>query len=291
MPNDKFKYDPEGEDDNKVAATRLPFGICKAHGIPIQEWWSPRDAWEALRKNGVVSDVSDEYKKYYLEKKKEAAKENRKKKKERATQIAAQEAMPEHVADLTYEHKNGAIAGAGKSAPMSFEQADGGHCNPYYNKGLIGYATNCQTCVAVYVARRQGYDVRALPNLNNKDIRDLSIDVTLAYVDENGKHPSLNNKPRGASTSKWLESTVKEGEIHAIRGTWKGGRSGHIIVVEREGGALRIYDPQTNKKYTAQEAQAQIFSRWKDTRMMNLTSAKMDESFCDKIMKGETNNG
>lgn len=291
MAEDKFKYDPEGEDQNSAKATRLPFGICKAHGIPIQDWWSPRDAWEALKNHGIVREVSDEYRKYYLDKKKEADKARRKQKKERANQIAAQEAMPEHVSDPNYTHKNGAIAGADKSAPMSFEQADGGHCNPYYNKGLIGYATNCQTCVAVYVARRQGYNVRALPNLNNKDIRDLSMNVTLAYVDENGNRPSLNEKPRGKNTLSWIDSNVKEGEIHAIRGRWKGSTSGHIIVVEREGGAIRVYDPQTNTKYTAEEAQRHFFSQWKNTRMMNLTNAKMNEGFCDKIMKGELTNG
>ena len=287
MAEEKFKYDPEGEEQNNSKATRLPFGICKAHGIPIQDWWTPKDAWEALKNNGIVREVSDEYKKYYKDKKREAEKARRKQKRERATQIAAQESQPEHVADPNYVHKDGAISGANKTAPMSFEQADGGHCNPYYNKGYIGYATNCQTCVAVYVARRQGYNVRALPNLNNRDIRDLSINVTLAYVGSDGNPPKLIEKPRGASTTRWLESTVKEGETHAIRGTWKGGHSGHIIVVERENGALRVYDPQTNKKYSASEANNVFFSRWRNTKTMNLTNAKMNEAFCDKIMKGE----
>ncbi len=287
MAEEKFKYDPEGEDDNNSKATRLPFGICKSLGIPIQDWWTPKDAWEALKNRGVVREVSDEYKKYYKEKKLAAEKARRKQKRERANKIAAQESMPEHVADPNYVHKNGAISGANKKAPMTFEQADNGHCNPYYNKGLIGYATNCQTCVAVYIARRKGYDVRALPNLNNREIRDLSLNVTLAYVSADGKPPKLTEKPKGYSTTKWLDGTIKEGEIHAIRGTWKGGHSGHIIVAERVNGKVLVYDPQTNKKYSAQEAGREFFSRWKNTKSMNLTGVKMNERFCDKIMKGE----
>ncbi len=30
--------------------TRLPFGLCGRYGIPIGKDWTPRDAWEALRK-------------------------------------------------------------------------------------------------------------------------------------------------------------------------------------------------------------------------------------------------
>ena len=47
-----------------AAATRLPFGLCEAHGITIQKGWTPRDAWEALKKAGVVSK-NDPYKEYH----------------------------------------------------------------------------------------------------------------------------------------------------------------------------------------------------------------------------------
>ena len=54
-----FEYDPEAEQNTKKY--RLPFALCKANGIPIQDWWRPSDAWEALSNAGYVIDVSEEY--------------------------------------------------------------------------------------------------------------------------------------------------------------------------------------------------------------------------------------
>ena len=283
---EKFVYDPEGEDSEGKARTRLPFGLCKAHGIQIQDWWTPKDAWDALRNRGIVKDVSEEYKNYYKELKKKKAKAAREKKKERQKQIAEQEAQTEHMPEQNYTHTPGAIAGAKKGSPMTFEQADSGNVNPYYNKGFIGYATNCQTCVAVYVARRQGYDVRALPNLNNREIKELSHFTNLAYVDENGRHPEMVSKPRGGVTDRWLSGQMQEGDRFAVRGTWKGRHCGHIIVAEKVNGAMQYYDPQTNTKYNAAEAQSKLFGSMKDIRAFNVTNARLDEKFCDKIMKG-----
>ena len=35
--------------------TRLPFGLCERYGIPIGKDWTPRDAWEALRKKTGIT--------------------------------------------------------------------------------------------------------------------------------------------------------------------------------------------------------------------------------------------
>ena len=51
------------ESKTNVAATRLPFGLCEAHGITIQKGWTPRDAWEALKGAGVVKDAP--YQEYF----------------------------------------------------------------------------------------------------------------------------------------------------------------------------------------------------------------------------------
>jgi hypothetical protein len=195
-------------------------------------------------------------------------------------------AMPEHTPEIGYNHTPGAIAGAKKGKKMTFEQADNGNCNPYYDKGFIGYKTNCQTCVAVYVARRQGYNVRALPNLNNKDIKDLSHMTNIAYVDKNGSPPIMRFKPQGTQTAKWLSNNMKDGEIYAVRGTWKGKHSGHIITAEKINGEIRFYDPQINKIYSATDAQIQIFGGMKNISAFNVTNVKLNEKFCDKIMKG-----
>ena len=66
--DDDFKNDPEGG-GNK--ALRLPFALCKAKGIKIQDWWTPRDAWNALKSGGYVEDVDEEYAKHLKEEKRE----------------------------------------------------------------------------------------------------------------------------------------------------------------------------------------------------------------------------
>ena len=47
---EEFKYDPEAGE--RVKKLRLPFALCKKYGITIQDWWTPRDAWNALRRGG-----------------------------------------------------------------------------------------------------------------------------------------------------------------------------------------------------------------------------------------------
>ena len=39
MDNDNnFKYDPEEEDESNSKKYRLPFALCKAAGIQIEDW-------------------------------------------------------------------------------------------------------------------------------------------------------------------------------------------------------------------------------------------------------------
>lgn len=290
--DDDFKNDPEGESNAKKY--RLPFALCKAKGIKIQDWWTPRDAWDALKNGGYVEDVDEEYSDYYDElrarRKKEKA-ESAKRSRKRAKIKQAQLKNPEHNPDKSYVHEDGKIAGVAKGKPMTFEQADSGNVNPYYGKGYIGYATNCQTCVATFVARRQGYDVRALPNLNNKSIMKLSYNTSLAYVDKNGTHPKAIKKPKGARKAKWLEQNVKNGDIYALQFAYSGKSYGHIVIAQRMdiGGKnlLRIYDPQDDSIH---DAPGVYLYGTRDITLTNLTNCRIDEKFCDRIMKGVKKN-
>lgn len=301
MPNDddEFKNDPEAGGNAKKY--RLPFALCKAKNIKIQDWWTPRDAWNALKRGGVVEDVDDEYADYYRKRKKERAKEYRKThpwavqaSRLRSETKKRQLASLEHNPDKAYTHKDGMISGSAKAQPMTFEQADSGHCNPYYDKkdeksgvNFIGYHTNCQTCVATYFARRLGYDVRALPNLNNREIDDLSFNTSLAYLTKEGKHPEQIERPYGEwDTAGWIASTIKPNEIYSVQFGWRGRRSGHIITAEKLGdGILRLYDPQTDTVMQDIAEVKSYFNRTKGAKIMNLTNCTLDEKFCDKIMK------
>lgn len=196
---------------------------------------------------------------------------------------------PDHTPTKGYTHQEGAIDGATKGYPMTFEQADSGNVNPNFKDySKIGYRHNCQTCVAVYVARRQGYDVQALPNLNNKNIYDLSYDTALAYKTESGRNPAHISKEYRESSIGFLDRVVEEGGIYSLEFAWAGGTSGHIVTVERgSDGAVRLYDPQTNEVTEGADKLRSYLRRCRDLKMMDLTNVTMDESFCDKIMKGK----
>lgn len=281
MP-DKFKYDPEKEEESGNGKYRLPFALCKARGIKIEDWWTPRHAWEALKKGGL--DVDDAYKDYYRKKKKSDSKKRSASDRQRDKKKKEQLANPDYNPTEGYVHEDGKIDGVAKGKPMTFEEADSGHVNPNITKDLIGYRHNCQTCVAVYVARRQGYDVSALPNLDNKNIYDLSLDTSLAYLNEKGEHPTRIKRPFGQSKQVFLDNTVKEGGIYSLQFMWRGRSSGHIVTAEKVNGKVRLYDPQTNKTYSDKEIASFLASTERQS-IMDLTNVRMDESFCDKIMK------
>lgn len=283
MENEDFKYDPEAEDSRKKYA--LPFGLCKSHGIEIKDWWTPKDAWEALRRGGIVDDVSEEYQEYYRNLKKEKEKERRKMAKERNQRKQAQLSNPLHTPDKNYVHKDGAISGAAMGTPMDFEQANGGKVNPYFKSyGLIGYHDNCQTCVAAYYARRMGYDVQALPNLNNRAIYDLSYDESLAFIDKNGNRPKSVSL-RGKRISVALDQVVEEGKIYALDWRWGKSHKGHIVAAERINGQVMIYDPQSGEKYTKKNYSSLFQGRARDFEIMPLSGCALNEKFCDKIFR------
>ena len=286
--DDDFKNDPEAGGNAKY---RLPFALCKAKGIKIQDWWTPRDAWEALKSGGYVEDVDEEYAKRMKEEKREKDKKWREEHpwevemwRHRAKIKEAQLKDPEHNPNKNYIHEDGKIAGVAKGKPMTFEQADSGNVNPYFGTEKIGYRTNCQTCVATYVARKLGYDVKALPNLNNKNIHDLSYDVSLAYVDKDGKHPEKKLLLKDD-----VLLGVPENTTHALRWTWKGKRNGHIVVLANDGQGTYMYDPQNNKRMVGDRMRAYIANAV-NFQKMDLTNCRLDEKFCDKIMNGAKKN-
>ena len=145
----------------------------------------------------------------------------------------------------------------------------------------IGYRTNCQTCVATYVARRKGYDVRALPNLNNKNIANLSFNTSLAYVDQDGNPP----KHKRVNSINDVAFDAKPGGIYSVQFDYVGRSAGHIVIVEKdENGKVFLYDPQTNSKID--QAGMKGYGKGKTNfKVMDLTNVSMNEKYCDSIMK------
>lgn len=193
---------------------------------------------------------------------------------------------PIHTFNASYKHTPGSIAGVIKGAPMDHAEADSGNVNPFYKSGIPGYENNCQTCVATYVARRLGYQVRALPNSNNKYIEHLSHATNEAFVDKStGFPPSYIAHDGYQDLYSWLLSNVKEGGLYAIEYGWRTQPGyGHITMIERNGYQIKAYDPQCDETLEDQDLLDYLWYDAKNIKLMNLTNCKMNEKFCDFIM-------
>ena len=276
---------PVDDEEESPARYRLPFALCKKKGIPIESWWTPRDAWDALAGRGIHAD--EEYKKLRQKEKNEKSAKRAKERREEKRLKKEQSVDPDHSPDYKYTHEDGKIAGVKKGAAMSFEKADGGAPNPNYGKtDLYGYDTNCQTCVPVFFARLQGYDVRALPNNRNGYIQELMHDVTLAYIDKKTrKPPELTSSPRGVNRVSWLKTTIPEGETCSMSFGWKGySRKGHVITVRNEGGQIIGYDPQIGEQIKNMGSYLQRVDG--SVNLIRFSQVELNPEYADYIMKG-----
>lgn len=46
------------DDDGAHGNTRIPFGLCQREGIKIDPSWTPKDAWDALKKKGYSASAT-----------------------------------------------------------------------------------------------------------------------------------------------------------------------------------------------------------------------------------------
>lgn len=133
-----------------------------------------------------------------------------------------------------------------------------------YNKVMADtkqYRVNCQSCVVAYEARLRGYDVEAVGKTGKNQIQNrLAEKAETAWIDPaTGKSPEpLRNDPSirtSKQAQKWVEQNVEEGARYEFAHGWKGtnGYHGHIVTVQKEGGSIRIFDPQNGKTYTGDE--------------------------------------
>ena len=145
---------------------------------------------------------------------------------------------------------------------MTFEDADKGCGNVGYNAGYgyaggRGYRINCQSCVVAHEMRLRGIHVTARPNTgfeSNMPYK-LSWQTQKAWIDpKTGEMPKVSNaggwvdyrknKTLAQRKSEFLSNTQETGRYH-MGFAWKGGRSGHIVTLERKAdGSLSLYDPQ-----------------------------------------------
>lgn len=131
-----------------------------------------------------------------------------------------------------------------KGDPMTFEQADGNKVNPKYGEDKV-YGANCQSCVPAYEARRRGYDVTARP-YDSAEQERVGRNVAMAWRDPKTKWYPLPKRCKCTNHDEMVEyikNTV--GDNTRWQYEFRMGDGGmHTIVVEKENGALILYDPQ-----------------------------------------------
>lgn len=177
-----------------------------------------------------------------------------------------------------------------------------------YNRALEQtrqYRDNCQSCVVAYEARRRGYDVEAKPRTKlNPDQERLAKDPGVAYNDPSAgfaKAKVLTNPPNINTSKKmtqWLEENVQEGGRYEFAHGWKGtsGHDGHIIVAEKVGGSMRLFDPQSGKTYTGDNYTAYM-KRIKGTynngystkgrlELIRVDNLQLSASMTNSVLKG-----
>lgn len=195
------------------------------------------------------------------------------------------------------------IAGVKRGQPMTHEQADQGNANPKYGKSL-DYSRNCQSCVVAYEARLRGYNVEAKGKDGYNSIQNsLSRDGSIAWKDPvTGQQATrLTNDPKIRTSKqihKWVDENIQEGERYTFGHGWKGtkGYVGHIVSATKEGGKLKLFDPQDGKNYTG-DAVAEYMGRVKGTcniggstvgrlRLTRIDNMQLDASVANAVLRG-----
>lgn len=175
--------------------------------------------------------------------------------------------------------------------PTTHEEADSGNCNPNH-KGIKNdpYSINCQSCVPVYELRRRGYNVEALPR-GTLEQEVLAGGEWNFWKNADGTacRESDTIKPKENMNSLemaiWMNETIGEGQ----RFSWsyfheKG--SGHMVVVFKENGKLRMYDPQTNTMFKGRDFLEELQEHGKfKNRLFRLDDKLPMSNYAGGIMK------
>lgn len=191
--------------------------------------------------------------------------------------------------------------GIKKGKDMTFEEANELRGNINFGKGSE-YGINCQSCVVANELRRRGYDITALPNLQKAGNvpYELSRKTNWAWINpetmmmpEKKTAGGISGITRtGAIKSKSLKELtkelvelVKEPGRYNIDFVWKGGRSGHIISLEKlSDGKIVIYDPQTGKMKDWAELSRNISLRY-GVNVLRVDNMLVNTDIIDGIVK------
>lgn len=144
-----------------------------------------------------------------------------------------------------------------KGAEMTFDEADGGRVNPFFDQTEI-FSKNCQSCVAAFEARLRGFRVMAKSYDDTSVVfKRLARNPARAFIDpftrthpEWLKAPDFNDWKDGLN---YVKKTVKRNQRYIMTFKWKDG-DGHVIsVIKPNKGSLFFYDPQDGNIYERED--------------------------------------
>lgn len=210
---------------------------------------------------------------------------------------------PEEIAEM-YHPKE--IAGVSRRAAgdMSHDEADKGKANPLRDVATEEQRGNCQTCVIAYALRRRGYDVSAKLRAGDANQTQLAIaaDQAVAWMDpDTGEKPEYvvpEKKLNAKSAKEWLNDIIKPGQMFTFSFCWKGRRAGaHVIIAEKRGDELVLFDPQPNPTKMAVEHRGEEIEKYLDRislnsetggnwrpKLLRIDNALPNLEYCDKIL-------
>ena len=179
----------------------------------------------------------------------------------------------------------------GERKPMTFKEANGGKVNPNYGVKR-GADTNCQTCVAAYVTRRQGWDVVAKPRTKgNEAMEKLASEPWKIWRDPDSfKTVKVNtiSPLSGHEAFMFLENNIKQEEIHSLayRATGvKGQPINHVVNIERnKKGELFIYDPQKAIIINSQDIPTYLKGCW-EMNLFRCDNAILDVDIAKEVFQ------
>ena len=181
------------------------------------------------------------------------------------------------------------IAGIIRGAPMSFDLADRGSVNPLFEP-YTATADNCQTCVAVFKARLDGFDVYAKPfDISNKIMDSLSMNTSLAWIDKvTGTFP-LYIKPKETYIPrllKWFDDNLIDDNYYTIEFYRKGTSDGHIMIIFKKEDNFILYDPQSNDLLKENDLISFLYIIRKRTiKLINISNCFLNKPVLDCIVE------
>lgn len=176
-----------------------------------------------------------------------------------------------------------------KGKPMTFDEADNGRPNPNYKSGTAT-AQSCQSCVPVFKARLDGFNIQTKPfDLNNKVMNVLSLpgNTKLAYIDKKtGSFPDYIIPPdrKVPEIYKWLNNQIDKKSYYSFEFYKKGGGDGHVMCICWNDDDLLLYDPQTNEKIVGDKILPELWTiRTKTIKLINISNCKLNKYVLDYI--------